>query len=700
MSMIPHIDRASPHGATTSASRTITAPRDGFPFPSGFLDAIDRAVRDREGRSERGEVRFRCPAPDHEDRHPSARWNRDKATWHCDACGTGGGVLDLGDRLNVPLPERPAPRPAAGRGGVAERYDYVDRDGRLLFQVERLAPKAFRQRRPDGNGGWAYNLRGIEPVLYRLDALTATDETIVVVEGEKDADRLHALGIVATTAPMGAGKWRESYTETLAGREIVIVPDNDEPGQRHAEQVATQLHAAGCAVRVAALPGVLARGDVSDWFDLGFTSDDFVQLIAETSVWAPAADDDAELSAAFRDEVPAERNGFFVSAREFAEQTPATTDWVAARWVARNAITEVSGKIKAAGKTTWVLALCRAVLEGAQFLGRTAAQGPIVYMTEQPQASFREALDRAGLLDADDLHILQWHKTAGIPWPDVVEVARRHAREVGAVLLVIDTLGQFAGLRGDSENDAGAALEAIAPLQQALADDLGILILRHDRKGGGEVGVSARGSSAFGGAVDVVLQIQRAEGNSRPTLRVINALSRFSATPDQLMIELTDDGYRALGDKTAVALDEAGRAIIAIAPTAEVDAVTEKDLLEATGIRRTVGQDALRHLIADNVIARLGEGKRGDPYRYWRPGEKLSAATSSLDAAESNDRLPADGGKVSAGTPGVAAESNGHAEAAILDAGFPATCRMVETCARVGPCWDASGPDCRTEVAL
>ncbi len=368
--------------------------------------------------------------------------------------------------------------------------------------------------------------------------------------------------------------------------------------------------------------------------------------------------DQEKVSAGPSTEDAAERNSLFLTARELAAQTPEETQWVAVPWVAKDAITELSGKIKAAGKTTFTLAMCRAIVTGAPFLGRTPTKGPVVFLTEQPLASFRQALERANLLDCDDFHILQWHKTNGMSWPDVVVAARLYANEVGAVLMVVDTLAQFAGLRGDAENNAGAALEAIAPLQMALADGLGILLTRHDRKGGGEVGDSARGSSAFAGAVDIVLQIQRGEGNTRPTIRVINALSRFHETPDQLMVELTDDGYIALGDKSAVAADEARTAIIKIAPISEADAATEKDILEAAETKRTIGQDALRKLTDERVLIRIGEGKRGNPFRYWKPEEKVSAATSSYSAAERNEHSSENTGKVSAATTGHPAERN------------------------------------------
>jgi hypothetical protein len=167
------------------------------------------------------------------------------------------------------------------------------------------------------------------------------------------------------------------------------------------------------------------------------------------------------------------------------------------------------------------------------------------------------------------------------------------------------------------------------------------------------------------------------------------------------VIELTDDGYVALGDKSAVATDEARAAIIATAPISEADAVTEKDLLKATGTRRTVGQDVLRALVNEGTITRIGAGKRGDPYRCWRPGDKASAATSSLYAAERNEILPADAEKVSAGTPVVAAESNGPSELVISvdgDATVPETCRMPDIWERKGRCRDWFGRDCSNEL--
>lgn len=157
-------------------------------------------------------------------------------------------------------------------------YNYHDENGILLYQSVRYNPKDFRARRPNPEGGWIYNLEGTRRVPYRLhELLKSAPRGVFVVEGEKDADALWNLGLVATTNVGGAGKWLPEYSEHLAGRDVVILPDNDEPGRRHAQQVFTSLKGVAKSVRTLALPGLPPKGDVSDWIAAGGTKD---QLIA------------------------------------------------------------------------------------------------------------------------------------------------------------------------------------------------------------------------------------------------------------------------------------------------------------------------------------------------------------------------------------------------------------------------------------
>ncbi|MFN8547762.1 MAG: hypothetical protein U0527_07255 [Candidatus Eisenbacteria bacterium] len=138
------------------------------------------------------------------------------------------------------------------------------------------------------------NLQGVQCVLYRLGDLLAEPEAwVYLVEGEKDADNLHRLGLVATTNPMGAGKWRNDYNESLRGRHVVILPDNDEPGETHARDVARRLSGIAASVRVVELPGLPPKGDVSDWLAAGGNRQALEALAASTPEWSSEPRDEA-----------------------------------------------------------------------------------------------------------------------------------------------------------------------------------------------------------------------------------------------------------------------------------------------------------------------------------------------------------------------------------------------------------------------
>lgn len=193
--------------------------------------------------------------------------NLESGTWFDHEANEGGGVLDLirgqgherpegwlqsealGPRV-ISASQPTTPKPVYG----AKEYSYTDEGEKLLYQVIRLEPKDFRQRRPDGNGGWIWSLGGIRRVLYRLPQLRTSierGETIYIVEGEKDADALCELGLTATTNAGGANKWRSEYAETLSGADVIIVGDNDQAGRDHVALVASSL--AGIARRVRVL---------------------------------------------------------------------------------------------------------------------------------------------------------------------------------------------------------------------------------------------------------------------------------------------------------------------------------------------------------------------------------------------------------------------------------------------------------------
>lgn len=204
---------------------------------------------------------------------------------HCHAgCQSADVVAAVGLTLADLAP------PGDGPSKIVAQYSYHDETGELLFQVCRMHPKDFRCRRPDGNGAWSWKLADTRRVLYRFPEVLAANpsQTVFVCEGEKDCDRLAALGFVTTTNAGGAGKWRDDYGESLRGRSVVILPDNDEPGRKHAQQVAKSLSGTAASVRILELQNLPPKGDVSDWLDAGGSVDDLMHLASEAPIWTPA----------------------------------------------------------------------------------------------------------------------------------------------------------------------------------------------------------------------------------------------------------------------------------------------------------------------------------------------------------------------------------------------------------------------------
>lgn len=217
----------------------------------------------------------KCPA--HDDQHNSlsvGEGDGGKALLFCHAgCEYKCILSALGMASNGNAPRR-----------IVKAYDYLDERGVLLYQSVRYEPKDFRVRRPDGNGGYINNIQGVRTVLYRLLEVRKAqpNQTVLIVEGEKDADRLTELGFIATTNVGGAGTWRDEYSEELRGLHTAILIDNDDAGRSRGDKVARALVGIAASVKIVELPNLPPGGDVSDWLDAGNTPESLLDLIAAT----------------------------------------------------------------------------------------------------------------------------------------------------------------------------------------------------------------------------------------------------------------------------------------------------------------------------------------------------------------------------------------------------------------------------------
>jgi 5S rRNA maturation endonuclease (ribonuclease M5) len=243
---------------------------------------FDEIVARLEGVKRTGDGRAAACCPAHDDRHASLSVGEGADGRILLACHAGEGcpVEAITAALGIAVADLfPDPPSTNGHRHIAATYNYVDEDGTLLYQVVRFAPKQFRQRRPDGRGGWVWKLGTTRRVLYRLPAVLEAAKmggTVYVVEGEKDVHALEAAGLVATCNPMGAGKWRPHYSKMLRGADVVIVQDRDEEGRKHAAHVMEQLSG------VAASAQVVEAGegkDAADHLASGLSVGEFVPVV-------------------------------------------------------------------------------------------------------------------------------------------------------------------------------------------------------------------------------------------------------------------------------------------------------------------------------------------------------------------------------------------------------------------------------------
>lgn len=216
----------------------------------------------------------KCPA--HNDRNPSLciRDADGKVLLHCHAGCSQTDVIEALTARGIWQPER------TESSRIVAVYDYTDESGNLLYQVVRYEPKNFKQRRPDGYGGWTWK-KSARQVLYRLPEVLEAP-IVFVVEGERDVETLREYGFVATTSAGGArAPWLTGYTEALRGREVILIPDRDEPGYARAQRIASAL--LGNAARLVYLE--LEDGkDVTEWFLRGHSELELIAQIDEQAV--------------------------------------------------------------------------------------------------------------------------------------------------------------------------------------------------------------------------------------------------------------------------------------------------------------------------------------------------------------------------------------------------------------------------------
>ncbi len=305
-------------------------------------------------------------------------------------------------------------------------------------------------------------------------------------------------------------------------------------------------------------------------------------------------------------------------------------DWLLPGYIARNAITLLTGLWKA-GKSTMLAHLLRDLHKGGGLV-EVPTDGVVLIVSEEPPGVWARRRDALGL-DADRVLIVQrpsFARTGAIEWRRLIEGLRADIAEHDVALVVIDTLPSV--WPTVNENDASEVLEAIGPLRDLSEAGAAVLIVMHPRKGGGGEATATRGSGALPGFVDVIVELRRHNAeDSHDRRRLLTAYGRFDGIPPETVIELTESGYAIIGERAEVRAADEQTIILNLLPAdglgLDAETIREQWPAEPTiGLRRLRG--LLNHGAEQHKWRRRGMGVKGDPYTFTR----LPAGAGDADA--------------------------------------------------------------------
>jgi len=434
-----------------------------------------------------------CPAHEDNKQSLSLKLGDDgKVLVHCFAgCETEAVVERLGLTMNDLFADSPARQAQASEVKIVATYDYRDEKGELLNQVVRLEPKSFRQRRPDGKGGWVWTLGDVRRVLYRLPEMNRDrKQPLWIVEGEKDADALAALGFRVTTTLGGASAWKPEYVDSIKRCKVegvYVVPDNDAPGRKYAHAIATSLHEAGIQVKIVNLPGVPEKGDVSDWLKTAqYPAGDLRRLAQAAPLFTGQEAPPVDPTKASRPRA--------ARLRRPADLDPTKTSFLIDGLIPLGWFGEIAGR-DGRGKTLLAMNIAKSVLTGEKLFNTFAVNktGPVVmYMLDDPENLVRERIEQLGLISHPDLHV-GTENDLDKNDPHLFEDLTELCLEVKPVLVIVDALYLFTpenkkGNDSDQANSSGAMGPIVAAFNRICSETgATIALVAHDNKAGSDV---------------------------------------------------------------------------------------------------------------------------------------------------------------------------------------------------------------------
>jgi hypothetical protein len=244
---------------------------------------------------------------------------------------------------------------------------------------------------------------------------------------------------------------------------------------------------------------------------------------------------------------------------DWRDKPQQAVEWVCEGLIGKGMVTELTAYPKV-GKTVLAMLLVRAMLRGeTSFCGLALTPGRVLYLTEEGDTTFREELETWALLDIPDglwttTQIMLGNRRWGMTCSDAILTARTE----DISLVIVDTITELSGIE---DEDNSIKVRAITNQLRRVANaGFAVLYLRHARKSGGPVGQSGRGSSAFAGAADILLDLTYPNGDTEGEgpARDLRGKGRMRQIPGRLTLILEEGEYHVRpGDSPPVKLKPA-----------------------------------------------------------------------------------------------------------------------------------------------
>jgi DNA polymerase-1 len=549
-------------------------------------------------------------------------------------------------------------REMSHNGYPAVKIGYPDAEGKEPYYRLRLSLKGD----PRFHSPPAY--LGLRPIPYGLHVMGLAREMgyAILVEGESDTQVLWYNDFPALGIP-GVQAWKSFGSEWatfLNGIPALLVPvEADHGGERlwqllrGTPSIANRLYRVPITTGGYKDVGALWKAAAAEGEEQKF------RALMDAQVWVAKT----YLKKATTKTKDSKRRLILptVSLKEVTKESRENEDYFAYPLFKKGELTLLVGEAKFSGKTTLMFIALKAVLEGRTFLDMETKRAKILYLSEQGN-NLSRAIETSGINveDEDSLRVVQFRDVWTIPWSDTIDRAILTAQEQKREILPVDTFAAFSRLKGSEENNAGDVQERLEPLKiAAQAHDLAVVLVHHSGRDS-----MIRGSSALDGTVDTIVHLGRPPGSSQnENTRHIRATGRCE--PLSLNIELKDGIYVPVGTSAQITFNKTKAAVKKVLPTTAKDALvtdTIHDRVKGEGVEasRTTLDDVIQWMRERHVLVREGEGKRGDPYRYWMPEEDFMVPKEYGDKVEKarNKNIEL----VSPETPGNPSEVSGRNE--------------------------------------